>query len=598
MSNASAPARRGVIADVADLLRIFTPWERRKLALLIVAQVIGAALEAAAVGVMVPLVALFADPTRIYDYPRVAAFVDSLGLREPHQVLLAACAAVFALFAVKNMYLVVLFWAQYRIVFSKQATLSTTLLRGYMYSPWTVHLRRNSAELLRNILHQVEAFINNVLHPLLVFLSEQLVSMAVLGLLLFAQPVAAALAMVIVGVAGFAAQRAVQRRAQEAGAAQQRYLSERIQWINHAFGGLKEAKLLGKEPYFVNAYSASAWGYVREHRFLFITNNVQRLVLEMVLLGGFLLVTAALIFRGSDLEALLPTMALFGVATVRLLPSLNRAVVALARVRYHWPVVRNIDRELAELRHYLDAGHDEDALRPLAMRRGISVRGVSYRYPEADSDALVDVTLEIPKGSTTAITGASGAGKTTLVDVILGLLAPRSGAMLVDDTDIASCTRAWQCSISCVPQDVYLLDDTVRRNVAFGVPDAEVDDAQVWEALEQAQIAEVVREMSEGLATKLGERGARLSGGQRQRIGIARALYTKPDVIVLDEATSAVDEETERQLSQAIDRLGGEKTLIIIAHRESTIAKCDRRFTLERGRLVRSDVVPAGEASG
>jgi ATP-binding cassette subfamily C protein len=585
-------------SDLASLIRIFTPRERRHIALLAIAQVIGVGLEVASVGVMVPLVALFANPQRIYDYPRAVTFIDALGLRQPREVLLAACAGVFALFAVKNAYLLALLWVQYRIVFSKQARLSTALLRGYMYSPWALHLRRNSAELLRNILQQVDTFINYVLNPLLVFFAEQLVSVAVLGLLLFFQPVVAALAIAIVGSAGFVAQRAVQRRAREAGLAQQRYLKDRIQWINQAFGGLKEAKLHGKEPYFVQAYSASAWAYVREHRFMFITSNMQRLVLEMALLGGFLLVTALLLVRGSDLERLLPTMALFGVATVRLLPSLSRAVQSLARARYYWPVVRGLDRELAEMARREAADREGDTAAPLQLERQITVRNLSYRYPETDGDALTNVNLEIPRGSTTAITGASGAGKTTLIDVILGLLSPREGAVLVDDADIAGRTRAWQRNVGCVPQDVYLLDDTVRRNVAFGVPDAEIDDERVWEALEQAQVADVVSALSDRLDTGLGERGTRLSGGQRQRIGIARALYTRPDVLVLDEATSAVDVETERQLSNAIDRLGGDKTLIIIAHRESTIAKCDRRFELVGGRLVGGGAPAAANRRG
>lgn len=585
MSDTDGVVRAGLAGDVRCLLGIFTARERRNLWLLGAAQVVGAALEVAAVGAMVPLVALFADPERLREYPRAAALAQSIGLEAPRQILLAACVAVFVLYAVKNLYMLLLFWAQYRIVFSKQATLSTALLRGYMYSPWAVHLRRNSAELLRNIMQQVDAFINFVLNPLFLIITEQLVSLAVLALLLFVQPVISAGAMLIVGTAGFLAQRALRRSAKEAGAAQQGYLRDRIQWINQAFGGLKDAKLFGKEPYFVRAYADSAWAYVRQHRFLFIAGNVQRLVLETVLLGGFLLVTAALIFRSNDIEALLPTLALFGVATVRLLPSLNRSVAALARLHYHWPVVRSIAGELAAMdRPTVDDG-GRAATPPLPLQRSISLHGVSYRYPDAGMDALADIALEIPKGSTTAIIGASGAGKTTLVDVILGLLAPDAGAVLVDGTDIAGNTRAWQRSVACVPQEVYLMDDTVRRNVAFGVPDADIDDALVWEALEQAQVAEVVRDMG-GLAVRLGERGARLSGGQRQRIGIARALYTGPEVLVLDEATSAVDIETERQLSEAIDRLSGDLTLIIVAHRESTVAKCERRFTLERGRLV------------
>jgi ATP-binding cassette subfamily C protein len=594
MNGARRADDRGFVAGVRRLLRIFTPKERRKLAFLAAGQVVGALLEVTAVALMVPLVALFANPDNISAYPRVAALAAALGLQEPGHLLLGACAFVFAFYALKDVYVVLLLSVQYRMVFAKQASLSSELLSQYVYSPWTVHLQRNSAELLRNILHQVELFIGSVLNPLLLIISEELVALAVIALLVFAQPLAAISALLIVGAAGFLVHSMIKGRIDEAGAAKQRYLGQMIQMVQQIFGGLKQARLLGREQYFVDTYSAAMSRFERVHRFLYIAGNLQRLTLELLLLGGFLLVTAVLVLKGDDLDALLPTLALFGVAIIRLLPSVNRAVIALARVRYHWPVVENLDRELTKLARYKHASEEGPAAGTgHVLTHAISVRGLSFRYPESDVDAITDVSLEIPKGSTVAITGPSGSGKTTLVDLVLGLMPPDSGAVFVDDVDIATCTRAWQRTIGCVPQDVYILDDSVRRNVAFGIPDAEIDDERVLAALEQAQVADVVARMRDGLDSRLGERGIRISGGQQQRIGIARALYAQPDVLVFDEATSAVDVETERQVSEAIERLGGEKTLIIIAHRESTIAKCDLRFRLDHGRLTAASAVHA-----
>lgn len=589
-------AGSGLVANLGRLARIFTPKERGQLAALTVAQALQAVLEAVAVGLVLPLVALFSDPSGA-TASRVTGLAASLGIHEPRYVLVAACAFVFAFYALKNLYTALLLVVHYRIVFAKQVSLSTELLNRYMHSPWTLHLRRNSAVLLRNVQNQVTLFITAIVNPLQTLVSQQLVSIAIVALLVYAQPVAAALAFVVIGGAGFFIHSRIKVRLREAGTARQQYRTEMIQSVQEALGGLKEARLLGREQYFVDVFAASVEGFVREYRIMFMSSKMQRLALEMLVLGGALLVAGALVLQGNDLAALLPTIAMFGVAMFRLLPSINSVAVALAGIRYYWPVVENLDQELSEMARFqaLPAASEEKRASPLLKQR-ISVRSVSFRYPDADVDALANVSLDIPRGSAVAIVGPSGAGKSTLVDVILGLLPPRSGCVLVDGTDIATCTGSWQRTIGYVPQHVYLLDSSVRRNVAFGVPRPEIDDGRVWSALEQAQIADVVGELPDGLDTTLGEHGARLSGGQRQRIGIARALYAQPEILVFDEATSAVDIETERQLSEAIAELGGRKTLIIIAHRPSTVAKCDLHFELDRGRLVGTSATVAAAA--
>jgi ATP-binding cassette subfamily C protein len=279
---------------------------------------------------------------------------------------------------------------------------------------------------------------------------------------------------------------------------------------------------------------------------------------------------------------------MFGAAAYRLMPSMNRLVSSITTIRYHRSAVKVVHGDLqrleteATLLHHEDA---KDAPQKIRLTQSIELRDVSYRYPNITQDALSHVSFVIPKGHSVAFTGPSGAGKTTVVDVMLGLLFPTTGQVLVDGIDVHENLGSWQRQIGYIPQTIYLLDDTVRRNVTFGLADEKIDDARVWAALKDAQLEELIKQMPQGLDTSVGERGARISGGQRQRIGIARALYYDPQVLVFDEATSSLDMEMENEISKAIERLRKTKTLIIIAHRLSTVEKCEIKFTLKSGKI-------------
>ena len=269
------------------------------------------------------------------------------------------------------------------------------------------------------------------------------------------------------------------------------------------------------------------------------------------------------------------------------MPSLNRVIGMVATIRFHRSAVNAVHSDLSLLEKTVALGDPHRVSScELAFEHRIDLREISFRYPNANQDVLSHVSLVIPKGCSTAFTGPSGAGKTTVADVILGLLEPTSGQVLIDGRDIRDDLSAWQRQIGYIPQFIYLTDDSIRRNVAFGVNDNEIDDTKVWAALRYAQLEELVQDSPEGLDTCVGERGVRLSGGQRQRIGIARALYHDPEVLVLDEATSSVDTETEKEIIKAVEQLSRKKTLIIIAHRPSTVEKCDMKYEVKSGKIA------------
>lgn len=554
--------------------------------LLLVATLAGAGLEVLGIGFVLPLISFMSDPATIANYPRLMELFGLFNVKTSREILVYSCFIGLGLFIVKNVYLSALMMFQFRVIYDKQASLSSQLLSAYLHSPWTLHLQRNTAELLRNVSHEVSLLFGNVLNPLTVLITEGLITLAITILLIAIEPVAASAALLFLGGVSLGFYRWIQVKCDSAGAEQQRYRLGMLQSINQALGGIKETKVLGREEFFLGAYRANIDGYVRSHKFLWLMSQLPRLFLETLLVSGMLLVSAVLLWGNQGTSAVLPTLSLFGAAAFRLMPSVNRILSSFANIRYHRSSVNVVHDDLKLWK--------EAEGQPLSSSTGagrlpfvqeIELRDVCFRYPGTHHEALCHVDIVIPRGAAAAFTGPSGAGKTTTIDVILGLLKPSSGAVLVDGRNIHENLEAWQQLIGYVPQFIYLSDDTIRRNVAFGLPDEAIDDARVWQAIKFAQLEELVRELPEGLETVVGERGVRLSGGQRQRIGIARALYHNPEILVFDEATSSLDTDTEREISQAIERLGGEKTLIIIAHRLSTVEKCDLKFTLESGKL-------------
>jgi ABC-type multidrug transport system fused ATPase/permease subunit len=345
---------------------------------------------------------------------------------------------------------------------------------------------------------------------------------------------------------------------------------------------VKDVKILGREADFLEQYRLHTTSSMRVMRHLTTLQSLPRLGLEMLAVTGLAGLVLVMIWQGKPVASLLPTLGLFAAAAFRFMPSVNRVILALQTVRFSLPVIDTLHGEL----QLLDANKPPLSGGAFEFQHELRLEGLTFRYPGVEACALQNVSLSISKGSSVGFIGGSGAGKSTLVDIMLGLLSPTSGAVTVDGTNIQNNLRGWQDRIGYVPQSIYLTDDSLRRNVALGLPENQIDDKAVARAIQSAQLEQFVKELPQGLDTLVGERGVRLSGGQRQRIGIARALYHDPSVLVLDEATSSLDTATESDVMDAVRSLHGEKTILIVAHRLSTVADCDRLFSLENGKLA------------
>jgi ATP-binding cassette, subfamily B, bacterial PglK len=564
--------------------RLLTPRQRGRMALVIAGSFIAAALETVGVGAIPAFVTLLIEPARMLAPLPDVALTAFLRQAEPRTLMVAGAAVLAVIFVVKNLYLIGLNYFELRLLRDIDVHLSTRLFRAYLHSPYAFHLQRNPAELMRNVesatTHSV-AFMEA--HARL--LREGLVLSVIFSLLVVLDPIVSiSVFLLMTGTAALfylSFRRVLTRR----GALAQQHRARQLQAINQGLGAIKDAKILGRESFLLDAF-ATETSEVKEHELHYrLVSGLPRLILEVVAITAVVVVAVMFTLMDRSAQLMLPVLALFGVATVRLVPAFNQIGTSVTRIRYERPAFDLVVAELAALEETQEPhATDLDGERnPVA--RCIRVEEVQYTYPGASAPALAGVTLEVRRGDAVALVGPSGAGKSTLVDVILGLLVPDRGTITVDGQDIRAEMRGWQRQIGYVPQDIYLLDESIRRNVAFGMGDEDIDDEAVAAALEAAQLTSFVAALPAGLQTEVGNRGIRLSGGQRQRLGIARALYHNPSVLVMDEATSALDHDTELDLIEAIEKLRGDRTLIIIAHRLTTIEHCDHVYMLKDGRV-------------
>lgn len=542
---------------------------------------IGTVLETAGIGMVIPAIALMANENIADKYPILVPFFAALGNPSHAQLVIYGISLLLGVYVVKALYLAFLSWKQAQYIFDIKAYLSQRLFEQYVRSPYEFHLQQNSGHLIRNITLEVQELVIRVLIPVVLLTTELSVILAIALLLFFIEPLGALMLFAVMGLAIYIFQRLTQNHLKKWGAERQMHEGFRIQKAQEGLGGIKDVKLLGREANFVEIYATHTLNSALVERKQNALANIPRLWLETVgVLGLTLLVIVTL--QHTDTPAdVIPIIGLFAAAAFRVLPSANRVLSSLQSLKYADAVVELILKEMA-----LKTEVPDDNGNKVLFNKQIQLRDVSYTYPKASTPSVANISLTINKGESIGLVGTSGAGKSTLVDLILGLIKPSSGGIFVDEADVNQGMRSWQNLIGYVQQSIFLTDDTLRKNIAFGLKDHEIDEVLIRQAINAAQLDSFVDQLPNGVETFVGERGIRLSGGQRQRIGIARALYSNPPVLVFDEATSALDNDTEAEVMESIKALKGTRTMIIIAHRLSTIEHCDKVFRLEGGQLV------------
>ncbi|MES2659794.1 MAG: ABC transporter ATP-binding protein [Verrucomicrobiota bacterium] len=560
---------------------ILSPSERRHAIGLLGLMFVGMVVETLGIGLVVPLMTVFMQDDVGKTYPALLPWLARLGNPTHNQLVIGGMIGLVSLYFFKSLYLGYLVWEQSKFNNRVLVHLSRRLFTLYLRQPYAFHLQRNSSELIRNIVNEVGYFLSTGLGSMMVLVTESMVLLGI-GILLFCmEPVGASSLVITVGITGSGFQWLTRKRVARWGLTRQTHDGLRIRQVQQGLGGVKDVVLLGREEDFLNQYDIHNSAQARAGLNLTVLQAMPRLSLEVMAIAGLASLVVTMTLQGRPMSSIIPALALFGAAAFRLLPSVGKVLASVQSARFGDSVLEMLKSELA-----LELPEVPQARASLPMTRSIELRDISFTYAAATSPALTHLSLSINRGETVGFIGPSGSGKSSLVDLILGLLYPDSGDILVDGESIHGNLRGWQDQIGYVPQTIFLTDDTLRRNIAFGLNESQIDDTAVARTLKAAQLDEFVKTLPEGLETIVGERGIRLSGGQRQRIGIARALYHDPAVLVLDEATSALDVPTETEVMESINALHGNKTILIVAHRLSTVENCDRIYRLESGRVV------------
>lgn len=576
------------------LMILLDKKQKKKMILLVFLMLIGAVLETLGVSMIYPVVKVVMTPDAVGEswYLQIICDIFRIDYGDTRSLMVVVMTGLVVIFALKNIFLFFQQKVQLKFVYTNQFATSRRMMINFMLRPYEYYLNADTSVIQRSITSDVNNMYGLIL-SLLQLVSEGIVFVCLVVVSLVTDVWMSITVAVLLVTALLIIKCVLKPIMRRAGEENQDYYSGLYKWIDQSVMGIKEIKIANRESYFINEYAKCGAGYVGAVQRYNLYNATPRLLIETVAIAGMILYVMISMLRGGNIENIMPQLGILAVAAMRLIPCANRINNHLTSISYFEPFFMGVSDNLQEEIRDESINYDEEAYREirevekLEIRDKIELRDIVYKYPNSEVLIFDHADMEIPIGKSVGIVGTSGAGKTTVVDILLGLLRLRSGQILADGMEVREHYRSWLKNIGYIPQTIFMIDSTIRKNVAFGYADEEIDDEKVWRALGEAQLDEFVRGLPEGLDTGIGERGIRISGGQRQRIGIARALFEDPEVLVLDEATSALDNETEAAIMDSINRLHGRKTLIIIAHRLQTIEKCDMVYRVENGRAKR-----------
>ena len=578
--------------DVLKVFSIFTPRQIRECWGLLGIMLLGSVLESVGIGAILPLISLMEQENYLNEHYYMAQLAREIGVTTHSSFVMLSAGVLIALYLLKNAYIAGEIYLQRKMSRKYQILYSRELFNNYMMKPYVFHINSNTATLLRNVNNGATIICSYLLMPI-AFLFTEIITVCAIWLMLvvvdfFTAVVVASIMAVII----YAIIRTFRQEIDCQGQRQNDASAEYIKWINQGLGAIKETKVLRREQFFIDEFDKGYEKYANALQRYFILSDMPRIIIESIVVSGLLLLIIAKLCMREQSGDIVPMLGVLALAAFRLMPSANRIVGYYNGIKNQMPFFRELYPELLEIRSSIMTGDQKKKMEiadKMPFEHILEIKNLSYSYLNNKEMIFNDAFFTIPKGEFVGIIGPSGAGKTTFVDIMLGLLQPTTGKILCDGVDINKNIRSWQANLAYVPQDIYLIDGTVKENIALGLKTEDIDDALIDKVLHMAELYDFVNALPQGMETFVGERGVKLSGGQRQRIGIARALYQQPEVLILDEATSALDNETEKSITDTILKLKGQITIIAIAHRVSTLEQCDFKIKFENGTATRVD---------
>ena len=571
---------------------IFDRKQKKQLMILGVMIFFGGLLETLGVGGMIPVVTALLTPEELMEYVNRYEILQSLcerfHIQDTGQITLALIIALMAVYVIKNLYILFLTYKQNSFITQNRNKMISRVMAEFLNRPYEKYLGADIPTVFRITDSDIPQTFSLML-AMLQLASEVVVSLLIFIVLLWQSVSMTLFIIAVFGVLTMFIIKVFKPALNRIGAQNQAIQSRIAKWRIQATYGLKDVKVLNREEFFVRNYYETGRVGADVARNYAVLNNMPRLLIETVFIVSVLSFVAIFVGRGGDTGAISKTIATFGVAAIRVLPSVNRINTYITEIAYTQPSLDFVYENLQEgmkTDAMLAERKANSQIEKLKLEDKIELNHISFHYPDSEKAIFKDAHMIVPKGKSVGIIGASGAGKSTIVDVLLGLLHAQEGEITCDGVNIFKNYESWLAQVGYIPQSIYLIDESIRDNIAFGIDADKIDDKRIWEVLEEAQLREFIEELPEGLDTTIGDRGVRLSGGQRQRIGIARALYNDPEILVFDEATSALDNDTEAAVMEAVNSFHGKKTMIIIAHRLNTIEKCDIIYKVEDAKLV------------